>query len=274
MKRMHPGADEAQIASGEEVGGRITLREYLFGGGARYASRYRIVEVLSVCVYFVLVALVALDLARVAWNMPNTAWLLVAASLLGYLTADFLSGFVHWLADTYAESDTPFVGPKFVRPFREHHVDPLAITRHDFVEANGDNCFMALLPLVPAAFLAPITSTPAWAFFGAWALSLALGVLLTSIAHGWAHMPAQTPFVAWLQRVGLVLSPDHHAQHHEAPFDRNYCITTGWLNGVLDAVGFFRKAERVLRLFGIRPGSHIARERAAAAPAATDGNRS
>src|SRR5262245_8280087 len=65
----------------------------------------------------------------------------------GLCLADLLSGSTHWLADRYGDKNTPIFGPHFIGTFREHHFDQLAITRHDFIETNGDVAIVTSLGL-------------------------------------------------------------------------------------------------------------------------------
>jgi ubiquitin-conjugating enzyme E2 variant len=44
----------------------------------------------------------------------------------------------------------------------------------------------------------------------------------------------------------VLLPPRVHDIHHESPFAKYYCITTGWLNAPLTAIGFFSTLERII----------------------------
>lgn len=231
--------------------------EYLVGGSERFPSRYRAIEVVSCIGYLYCSFLMAEEVYLGVLVEPLILLVLPVVALVAYVSADLVSGLVHWAADTYGTRQTPFFGPKFIAPFREHHVDPLAITRHDFVEANGDNCMCALVAMMPAYLLLPMRGEP-WALAaGTYVLLLSLAVLLTSLAHGWAHAGGDAPrLVKWCQKIGLLLSPEHHATHHQRPHKTHYCITNGWLNPLLDRTRFFRRLERVCDAFELTRAEH------------------
>lgn len=41
----------------------------------------------------------------------------------------------------------------------------------------------------------------------------------------------------------ILLSKKNHQVHHHNPFDRYYCITTGWLNPILGSIAFWKRME-------------------------------
>jgi len=190
---------------------------------------------------------VALFAVLAAWSAARLAaapaWLVAAAAVAAWIAADFLSGLLHWAFDTWGSVKTPLLGPCFIRPFREHHHDPAAITRHDFVETNGASC-LAATPALALAVTLPAGGAPQ-----VFLTCLALAVLASNQCHKWAHLREdECPVpVRWLQRCRLVLEPRAHRAHHARPFDTHYCTTSGWLNRPLDASGFFRCMEHVVR---------------------------
>jgi plasmanylethanolamine desaturase len=202
---------------------------------AGYSPAFRAVEILSITTFFVAVGAL---LWRLAPSMVAAPWLAVLMVVLGYLSADFISGFVHWMADTWGSTEVPVVGQALIRPFREHHVDAEAITRHDFIETNGANCLISL----------PVTAVAFWTHdtVALFLTSMVVWVMATNQFHKWSHTRQRGAAVRFLQRLHLILPVDHHGLHHGAPFTRNYCITAGWMNYPLERIGFFRTLERLV----------------------------
>ena len=218
---------------------------------AGYAWSHRLIEVFGIVTFFSLSAWLATGIGK---NIGGDLWLLPVGLLCGFVGADFFSGFVHWACDSWGSPETPFIGKIFIRTFREHHVDQKSITRHDFIETNGDNCLVAS-PALGLALLLPLAPGALGALFGGiFVLSLTFFVFMTSQIHKWAHTASPPQWVQSLQRRGLVLAPSHHDVHHTAPHDANYCITVGWMNVPLQRIDFFRRAERVITaLTGLKP---------------------
>ena len=213
-----------------------------------YSRGHRLMEIAGIIGLFALLGFVAWRLVRgVSTVGQGTA--VVALIVIGYFVTDFISGFVHWAGDSLGSETMPLLGAGFVKPFRFHHVDQKDITRHDFIETNGNNCILSVLLMLHVAVLMP--RTPSFFFYyGALMFSIALFTLGTNQFHKWAHSdPADLgPIVRGLQRTGLILSPEHHKTHHTAPFETYYCITHGMLNPLLARTQFFRRAERLVAM--------------------------
>lgn len=213
---------------------------------ASYTKTHRAVEITSVTVFFAAQFAHYFRLASVVGSLESVVTVFVAI-VTSMALADFISGIVHWGADTWGTVDFPIVGKHLIRSFREHHVDPSEICNHDFIETNGDSCMVTLPVLVPL-LLAPLSGALLPTFAYTFVVSLTFWVMLTNQFHKWAHsLPEDVPvFIRPLQKFHIVLNNQMHYIHHRRPFDQHYCITTGWMNGPLAAIGFWKAMERAV----------------------------
>ena len=208
-----------------------------------YARSHRIAELIGLSFGSALLVITAWLAAR---GLHDGALALASGCVFsGLCLADWISGFVHWAADNYGYPDMPLFG-NFVRTFREHHADQVDITRHDAIETNGD-VFI---------FSSPVHFVLLFVVHSPWLLCFLFGVFLGSYAnsqiHKWAHTAEPPRWVRALQRSRFFLSPEHHSKHHSGSHRSHYCITTGWLNPVLDTTGFFRHTEWLLARLGVQ----------------------
>lgn len=201
---------------------------------SNYAVWHRLVDISAISLFFAGILFLLWDMPGAPQRLP--VWGMLTLLLSAYLAADFVSGLVHFLADSFGRVETPIFGRLFIYPFREHHADPLAITRHSFLETNGANSLISL-PVLGAVLA--LTDAQADLFFRLWVCFFLLAIFLTNQIHQWSHQAHPVAPIRLLQRCGLILTPKGHAIHHTAPHDTYFCITSGWLNPVLTSLRFF-----------------------------------
>lgn len=162
----------------------------------------------------------------------------VGQAILGWLIADFAGGLVHWWEDRIGWPTNYWVDKHILEPNRLHHENPTAFVESPFFMRNW------------TTFLAVIVMTSVWiAIFGVSVVVLFafIGGLLTNEAHYHQHKPAKG-WIRTLQETGVIQGRSQHNKHHTPPFDSHYCILTGWLNPILERIGFWSFMERILRV--------------------------
>ena len=192
------------------------------------------------------------NVVRIGSSPHVLQWWLPFAVLAGMIAADFVSGVVHWAADTWGSETMPIIGRRLLHPFRVHHVKPDDFLRRQFIDTNGDVGMLMAVPFAASLWI-PLDATAncVLAIF----VTAFCGVgLFTNQVHQWAHMPAPPAVVRALQDWGIILGRQAHQRHHDHPYDTNYCIATGWCNRPLAAIDFFRRLERLMScVTGVQP---------------------
>jgi ubiquitin-conjugating enzyme E2 variant len=171
-------------------------------------------------------------------------WMLVPLCFVaGYFLADFLSGVVHWGVDTWFNEIS--LG-RTIAIAREHHTHPQAILGYNFLEHAALGSMIGMTAIGPLALLTAALppSKLTFCLMIVWGTTTTFMVFGTTF-HNLSHKPCPPKLVSTLQRVGLMLSPQHHWVHHRNQTIR-YCTINGWANPLCDALDVWRRLERLV----------------------------
>jgi hypothetical protein len=154
------------------------------------------------------------------------------------LLADFVTGLVHWLEDSYWSPDTPILGKWIVTANLAHHKDGQAFLQKSWWESSWDLFFFGSAVILIALALHRLT----WEVM----LFVIISVNANQI-HKWAHMSDRNKnkpkIISFLQKIYLLQTSMHHGQHHRKPNNSHYCTVTNFLNPLLDKIKFWRFLE-------------------------------
>ena len=225
------------------------------------------------------IALFALSLAFSLSFAGAPDWRWIPAGLAAWYVADLLSGLTHMYMDYrpctpgigldrvfhYAgsrESDEyialrdsvmPKISPfeRLVYDFKNHHPRPDALGRRPFLVQIGSTIIFVSLPFSILFNLACLMWTvPGWLVVGA--IVLILGGTFAQYFHGTLHRPDNPLIVLAMRRVGLLMTPEAHARHHET-LRRDFATNTGWSNPVVNLIFRIATRRRWLTEAGLEP---------------------
>lgn len=156
---------------------------------------------------------------------------------------------MHWAFDTWFRQDT--IGlRRMVILVREHHVYPDRIFNYSFWHDAGMLSWFAAgasAPLLGFAALAHGAPGPARMALAVAGVTLSLEIVFMFEFHKCGHRVQRGPAVRLLQRLHVLLSPEHHLAHHGGRHDTNYCLITGIADRTLGRLGAFRLLEHLVQ---------------------------
>lgn len=165
--------------------------------------------------------------------------------ILCIIVADFLTGFFHWLEDTYCLKDLniPFVAG-VCNSNINHHKDPQNMVRNEgLLYTNGTTFIVAIITYF-IIFLCIGFS---------WQLLLIAGLAsVGNQVHLWNHQSKTNYWVDFLKDSGIIQHQRQHSRHHIPPYDQAYCVLINFNNAWLDRTNFWRKLEWVLGKTGLK----------------------
>lgn len=160
------------------------------------------------------------------------------------LIADFLTGFFHWLEDTYCLETTPLIGKGVCKPNIDHHQFPTLIAKMPNLIKNNYQAMSIALAVCIIFY-----------FFGFFCWQLILVAILAGFGgqvHLWNHQVKSSYFVEFLKDAGLIQSQKQHSKHHIPPYDKYYCALINFNNAWLDRINFWKKLEWLFDKFGLK----------------------
>lgn len=166
---------------------------------------------------------------------------LIVQLVIGYLLADLLAGFWHWIEDRYFREEWPLIGKYIAKPNTLHHAQPAAFLNQGYWSRNWTT-------IAPAAVALAIAL---WCQAQLWLIAALAFVSQANEIHAWAHRRVQSRVIRGLQEFGILQSARHHSVHHRSPFDVRYCVMSDWLNPILDTIRFWSLLEWCLARVGI-----------------------
>jgi len=211
-------------------------------------------------------ALFVLSLAMNLWFAGVPDWRWIPAALAAWYAADLMSGLTHMYMDyrpctpgiglnemfhytgsresaEYRELRDrvlPRISPfeRLVYDFKNHHPRPEALGRRPFLVQIGSTILFVSLPFsILLNLLSLAIVIPGWLMAGA--VVLTIGGTLAQYFHGTLHRADNPWIVEAMRRVGLLMTPEAHALHHQT-LRRDFATNTGWSNPLVNAI--FRMA--------------------------------